>query len=400
MFHLPGFTIGDSWFVVRDGVAHGFFCTSPEPRPSWNWDIGHAVSRDLVHWRFLGFALERGAGESWDSQTLSTGSVLAWKGRYWMAYSALRRGENPPTRKVHRVGLAVSDDLYSWTKCAQNPVNERDPRHYERLGPVHRAFGQWRDPFLFQVEGPHLSAGVRQEQAPGPRPTGCGWPGDQRRHADVAGGAAAARGPNRHRDRGPAGVPHRRTVLPVVLHLGRPHRPVVPAPVTRAIPFATPTSRWSASHRWGRFVSMAPARCCRRTRRCSPMPAGSSSGKGNGSCSARPPSTARGCICDPIPVVATATGHQGRVSSSDLAPEVAPDSRAVLYIAGQGGEVHRPAGPERVRGPVTQTTVDYFADRGFHQPGDLSHRYGSLCAGGGAGGAAAASPLARHGLRH
>ena len=114
MFRLPGFTIGDSWFVVRDGVAHGFFCTSPEPRPSWNWDIGHVVSRDLVHWEFLGFALERGAGESWDSQTLSTGSVLAWKGRFWMAYSALRRGENPPTRKVHRVGLAVSDDLYSW----------------------------------------------------------------------------------------------------------------------------------------------------------------------------------------------------------------------------------------------------------------------------------------------
>ncbi|MCY3911905.1 MAG: hypothetical protein OXG43_01505 [Chloroflexi bacterium] len=152
MFSLPGFSIGDSWFVVSDGVAHGFFCTSPEPRPSWNWDIGHAVSRDLVHWDFLGFALERGGGESWDSQTLSTGSVLAWKGRFWMAYSALRRNENPPTRKVHRVGLAVSDDLYSWTKCESNPVNERDPGLYERLGPVHKAFGQWRDPFLFEVD--------------------------------------------------------------------------------------------------------------------------------------------------------------------------------------------------------------------------------------------------------
>ena len=41
-----------------------------------------------------------------------------WNGRFWMAYSALRRNENPPTRKVHRVGLAVSDDLYTWTKYA------------------------------------------------------------------------------------------------------------------------------------------------------------------------------------------------------------------------------------------------------------------------------------------
>ena len=30
-----------------------------------------------------------------------------------------------------------------------NPVNERDPRLYERLGPVHKAYSQWRDPFLF-----------------------------------------------------------------------------------------------------------------------------------------------------------------------------------------------------------------------------------------------------------
>ncbi|MDE2994031.1 MAG: glycosyl hydrolase family 32, partial [Chloroflexota bacterium] len=137
MFTLPGYTIGDAWLAVSDGVAHCFFCTSPPPDADWHWDIGHAVSRDLVHWEYVGFALERGAGEAWDSQTLSTGSVLAWNGRFWMAYSALRRNENPPTRKVHRVGLAISDDLYAWTKYEHNPVNERDPRLYERLGPVH-----------------------------------------------------------------------------------------------------------------------------------------------------------------------------------------------------------------------------------------------------------------------
>ena len=149
MFSLPGHTIGDAWFLIHDGAAHCFFCTSPPPNADWHWDIGHAVSRDLVHWEYAGLALERGTGASWDSQTLSTGSVLRWDGRFWMAYSALRQGENPPTRKVHRVGLAVSADLHTWTKYEDNPVNERDPGLYERLGPVHKAFGQWRDPFLY-----------------------------------------------------------------------------------------------------------------------------------------------------------------------------------------------------------------------------------------------------------
>ena len=135
MFSLPGHTIGDCWFVVHDGTAHCFFCTSPEPQPSWHWDIGHAVSEDLRSWRYVGLALRRGRSGAWDSQTLSTGCVVEHHGRFWMAYSAIRRGENPPTRKVHRVGIAVSDDLFRWHKHGTGPVNQRDPRYYERLGP-------------------------------------------------------------------------------------------------------------------------------------------------------------------------------------------------------------------------------------------------------------------------
>ena len=152
MFSLPGHTIGDAWFVVHQGTAHCFFCTSQKPDPSWHWDIGHAVSEDLYQWRYLGIALQRGGGEAWDSQTLSTGSVAIYDGRFWMAYSGLRRGENRPTRKVHRVGLAVSDDLIRWQKHGSKPVSERTPHLYERLGPASGAFGQWRDPYLL-VDG-------------------------------------------------------------------------------------------------------------------------------------------------------------------------------------------------------------------------------------------------------
>ena len=150
LFTLPNYTIGDTWYVVDRGLIHCFFCTSSEEKPDWNWDIGHAISRDLVTWDFVGIAVKRGEDKEWDSQTLSTGSVMYRNGRYWMAYSGIRKGENPPSRKIHRVGIAVSNNLYEWEKLTNNPVNERDPSLYERLGRVNKAYSQWRDPFLYE----------------------------------------------------------------------------------------------------------------------------------------------------------------------------------------------------------------------------------------------------------
>jgi beta-fructofuranosidase len=153
LFTLPHHTIGDTWYIVDGSLIHCFFCISPEENPDWNWDIGHAVSHDLVTWDFVGIAVKRGKDEDWDSQTLSTGSVIYRDGRYWMAYSGIQKGENPPSRKIHRVGIAVSNNLYTWEKLTNNPVNERDPRHYERLGPIDEAYSQWRDPFLYEHGG-------------------------------------------------------------------------------------------------------------------------------------------------------------------------------------------------------------------------------------------------------
>lgn len=70
VFSLPGYAIGDAWFSVNNGVAH-FFCMSPLPKADWHWNIDHTVRCHLVHWEYVGLDLERGAGESWDSQTLS-----------------------------------------------------------------------------------------------------------------------------------------------------------------------------------------------------------------------------------------------------------------------------------------------------------------------------------------
>ena len=150
MFSLPGNYIGDAWyFVDADQQAHCYFLTAPDSLPLderwWNWDIGHAVSRDLVNWEYVGLALERGAGDAWDGKKLATGSVIERDGRFWMAYTGIRQDD---PHLVQRVGMAVSDDLTVWTKAEGNPVTQADGVLYEKIGTGERAMGHWRDPFL------------------------------------------------------------------------------------------------------------------------------------------------------------------------------------------------------------------------------------------------------------
>ena len=118
-----------------------YFLTRPDGAEA-GLDIGHAVSRDLAAWEYLGLALERGAPGSWDDRNLATGSVVRRGGRYWM--------EGEPLF-VQRVGMAVSDDLVRWEKLPGNPTSEADPAHYELVSTGQRTLTHWRDPFLLDT---------------------------------------------------------------------------------------------------------------------------------------------------------------------------------------------------------------------------------------------------------
>ena len=150
---MPGNYIGDAWFFVDPGQqVHCFFLTAPDSLPLeerwWNWDIGHAVSPDLVNWEYIGLALTRGPGDAWDSKKLATGSVIQRDGRFWMAYTGIRRDD---PHLVQRVGMAVSDDLVTWSKAEGNPVTQADGVIYEKIGTGERAMGHWRDPFMLDA---------------------------------------------------------------------------------------------------------------------------------------------------------------------------------------------------------------------------------------------------------
>lgn len=145
MLTQPGRQIGDTWFYAHKGVFHCYYltCDLATPRHS-SWDIGHATSNDLTHWTVQPLALKKGAADAWDDN-LATGSILRWNDRFWMAYCA--------GNLAHvGVGLAVSDDLFHWTRWPANPVTKIDPRYYEPIGSGSRPFPHWRDPFLF-VDG-------------------------------------------------------------------------------------------------------------------------------------------------------------------------------------------------------------------------------------------------------
>ena len=147
MFTLEGRSIGDAWYYAADDAVHMYFLTKPEGSEA-GLDIGHAVSRDLVDWEFLGLALERGPPGSWDDRNLATGSVIRRGGRYWMAFTGHKMGE---PLFVQRVGMAVSDDLVRWEKLPENPTSEADPAHYELVSTGQRTLTHWRDPFLLDM---------------------------------------------------------------------------------------------------------------------------------------------------------------------------------------------------------------------------------------------------------
>ena len=147
MFNLEGRRIGDAWYYATGDAVHVYFLTKPEGSDT-GLDIGHAVSRDLVSWEYLGFAMTRGAPGSWDDRNLATGSVIRRGGRYWMAFTGHKTGES---LFVQRVGMAVSDDLVRWEKLPENPTSEADPAHYELVSTGQRTLTHWRDPFLLDT---------------------------------------------------------------------------------------------------------------------------------------------------------------------------------------------------------------------------------------------------------
>ncbi len=86
------------------------------------WDgqanrLGLARSRNLKTWTRQGLALDLGGEKDFDSGSVSAPFPFAWKGRFYLLYCGFpKQGYEAGPGCL---GLAVSDDLKSWTKLGE-----------------------------------------------------------------------------------------------------------------------------------------------------------------------------------------------------------------------------------------------------------------------------------------
>ncbi len=135
----------DTWLFKQDDTYH-LFHLQRDRHALGCTAIGHAATRDWLHWDTLPIALEQGTGASWDAGPLMTGMTFAHDGRYYMLYGAMMD-------QVQRIGLAVSDDLITWDKVGRDPILEPAGPWYE-TDPTQAINYEtaWRDPFVFYDE--------------------------------------------------------------------------------------------------------------------------------------------------------------------------------------------------------------------------------------------------------
>lgn len=145
--------VWDFWLAEEAGVYHAFYLQAPRSLGDadlrhWHASIGHSVSEDLVTWSEVGVALEPGPAGAWDDVATWTGSVLFANDTWYMFYTGASSAEDG---LIQRIGVALSDDLRSWTKHPDNPILEADPRWYELLDKSSWHDQAWRDPWVYQT---------------------------------------------------------------------------------------------------------------------------------------------------------------------------------------------------------------------------------------------------------
>ncbi len=153
-FTLDTHWVWDFWLADDGDQFHMYYLHAPKSLADQhlrhrNARVGHATSRDLVDWHDLGPVLGPGEPGSFDETATWTGSVVRGGDGLWrMFYTGSRFLSHDSNANIETVGVAVSDDLHTWTKSA-SAVAVADPRWYETLGTSAWPEEAWRDPWVF-----------------------------------------------------------------------------------------------------------------------------------------------------------------------------------------------------------------------------------------------------------
>jgi beta-fructofuranosidase len=173
VLRLPEEWVWDSWIGDDGERYHLFFLKAPRALGDARLRhtaarMGHATSTDLTHWDVHEDALAPAPGR-WDDLALWTGSVARGDDGIWrLYYSALSTSRGLGVLD-QRIGMAESDDLFTWRRIGDQPLLGPDPRWYSTLEQDRAASEAWRDPFVFKDpdgDGWHMLITARAVGAP------------------------------------------------------------------------------------------------------------------------------------------------------------------------------------------------------------------------------------------
>ncbi len=157
MYIPEEYLLWDFWFAPKqaDEPFHLYHLQAPRSLPDPHQrhfiaEIGHAISDDLVNWRRVGTAIQRGEPGSWDDRAIWTGCTIFHDGLYFLFYTAL---SSTDSGRAQRIGVATSVDQIEWSKHEANPLLTADPRWYETVDVNPQADEAFRDPFVYVDPG-------------------------------------------------------------------------------------------------------------------------------------------------------------------------------------------------------------------------------------------------------
>ncbi len=117
LYHPRDKGMWDSWVLHHDGTFHLYYVQYIERETLWS-HIGHATSPDLLRWTEQEPALLAGDEGEWDHGSLGAGTTFEADGKFYMTYCRLGSG------RPQQIGIAMSDDLFRWSKHPANPILE------------------------------------------------------------------------------------------------------------------------------------------------------------------------------------------------------------------------------------------------------------------------------------
>jgi len=130
-FRPAQMSLWDTWHIEHAGQAHMFYLqrlAQGSTRTPLEADtLGHAASRDLIHWTEKNLALGPGPAGGLDDMQPYTGCVVHHDGRFYLYYAMRSKADGGAGQ---RIGLALSTDLDHWERYSANPVIEPDSRWY------------------------------------------------------------------------------------------------------------------------------------------------------------------------------------------------------------------------------------------------------------------------------